>query len=321
MGFFDDLFKSPSEKGKEDGTKQHKDFIRYSLDEGYRKGYDHGEGLRDGSESAKYPFAGPLFEDVQKIGKSDEYKRGYDRGKATYGTAGDVRPKLFGDKEKSDKGGGYSGGYGGRSSNGSGSRWLVLVCILVLIVSIIVFVFSAIIRPALRTEQEIKVIQHVFLQEVEELPFTIGLLPGFYLLKEPSFSADKVSIVKGIVAVGVYKIKGDWLMVKWKKHGTSGDEMSGWIHCSQALYPTEGLPTLEQVKWHAALIIPLRERYKTEHIEKIGKFYYAYINDAPIPDSAVFFTKEGDWIYYIDDDGCIYKRRNDGSVSTIRDAK
>ena len=320
MGLFDDLFKSPSEKGKEDGTKQHKDFIRYSLNEDYRKGYDYGKGLRDGSESQKHPFAAPIMELADKMGKSDKYKRGYDRGKATYRTAGDIPPKLFGDKEKSGRSSSYGGSYGGRSYNGSSRRWLVLVCILIVIALMIVFIFSAIISPALRKEQETKVIKHVIPQEVEKLPFTISLLPGFYLLKEPSFSADKVAIVKGIVAVGVYKIKGDWLMVKWKKHGASGDEMSGWIHCSQALYPTEELPTLEQVKWHAALIIPLRERYKTEHIEKIGNSYY-YINDAPIPDSAVFFIEEGDWILYIDDDGCIYKSRNDGSVSTIRDAK
>lgn len=92
MGFPEQ--KSSYDQGKKDGTKGRKDFIAYGIDEDYQRGYDYGEGLRDGSqlekdrhESAIQTFVDALWsrEGFEKAGKSEEYKRGYDRGKATYG--------------------------------------------------------------------------------------------------------------------------------------------------------------------------------------------------------------------------------------------
>jgi len=166
MGFLDDLIKDlekgfdQHKEGRKDGTEGNKDIIKYATDEHYRKEYDYGEGLKDGSKSMKGNIldqaGSALSEPFQKAGRSEEYKRSYDRGKATYGTAGDVPPKLFGDKEKSDRGGNYSGSYGSRSSNGSGCGCLVLVCILVGIVLIIVSIIISTRKPSAQPQISIE---------------------------------------------------------------------------------------------------------------------------------------------------------------------
>jgi hypothetical protein len=89
------LFDNSHDKGKEDGTKGEKDNFRYNLDKDYRNGYDHGQGLKDGSRQAKdhdnHPISGPLSdalwnrEGFEKLGKSDSYKNSYNRGRDTYG--------------------------------------------------------------------------------------------------------------------------------------------------------------------------------------------------------------------------------------------
>lgn len=196
------------------------------------------------------------------------------------------------------------------------------MCILAGVVLVIVgFLFFGI--PALiKTDQGIRGAPQVIPQEAKELPFTIGLLPGSYLFTEPSSSADRVAIIRGPVPIGVYNIQGDWFMVKWKDPSTNGEEKIGWFHHNSEpyYYLSEGPPTLKQVGAKWSLIILLPEKDKTTDIEKIGN-YYGYINDGPIPDSAVPFAEEGGWILWIDrNDGSIYKSRNDGSVS-IRDAE
>lgn len=72
MGFFD----TPNEQGKKDGEKGEKNIIRYELDEEYKKGYDYGKGIKDGSEDQE-----DLFDRMARsLSESEEYNKGHDRG-------------------------------------------------------------------------------------------------------------------------------------------------------------------------------------------------------------------------------------------------
>ncbi len=143
MGFFD----SPSDRGKKDGTIGNKDFISYAIDKDYRRGYDRGQGLKDGSKQSKDHDEHPIssaFADAltgretwEKLGKSDDYKKGYDRGKETYGrdTTFDTysAPKIERNEQQYQGGQYYSGGYSDSGkSNGRGLNGGCAVTIIVL---------------------------------------------------------------------------------------------------------------------------------------------------------------------------------------------
>ena len=183
MGLLDDFVKDlekgfdQHKDGREDGTKGNKDIIKYATDEHYREEYDDGEGLKDGSKSMKGNIldqAGSvLSEPFQKAGRSEKYKRGFGRGKATYGTAGDIPPKLFGEKKSSGRGSSYSSNYGGRSSNSFSDRigsilgWCILGCILAGVVLLIICFLFLGVSALIEKKQGIRETQQVIPQEVE----------------------------------------------------------------------------------------------------------------------------------------------------------
>jgi hypothetical protein len=84
MNIFNDSYKD----GEKDGLNGTQDIVRYAADSEYKNGYDLGQGLKDGGELSKdnKKIIGNAAntitnrEWVEKLGKSENYKRGYDLG-------------------------------------------------------------------------------------------------------------------------------------------------------------------------------------------------------------------------------------------------
>jgi hypothetical protein len=119
-----------SEEASKNAAKKHVeenvgDPIRYQTDKVYRETYDYLEGRKLGSRARKRlgtfgnALAGDFFEFVDTTGKSDDFKRGYKRGRTTYGE----RPPYRSARR--------SGGGGGGGGAGSGSCLSALLKILI----------------------------------------------------------------------------------------------------------------------------------------------------------------------------------------------
>lgn len=143
MGIIDDIFGSSYDKGKSDGAEGKVDSIRCAWDKDYEEGADYGQGRTEGSKIARDEdkscvvqiAVDALFqrEALEKMGKSEAYKRGYDWGKETYGKkkceVDNLRRASGGRKDSSDSRGADGGSYGGSVGYGHGkeSPWLLII--------------------------------------------------------------------------------------------------------------------------------------------------------------------------------------------------
>lgn len=137
--------RSSFERGEKDGANGKPRNIFGDKD--YEKGYDYGQGLRHGSQRQKDINEGTVGEiaidviaqreTLEKLGKSEEYKRGYDRGKATYGKDPAKVPPTRSRREKRRTSAGGGGGGGGGAEGGIWG-WVGTAVVAVVLLALVV---------------------------------------------------------------------------------------------------------------------------------------------------------------------------------------